>query len=152
MKRLLLWACRTVSESNDKKLSCAEYERLRVCYHQLLLLGEKELPCLPAKPKGKRGRLAKSDAHNLWERLKVYEEAVLRFTRDSQVSFTNNRAERDLRMDKVKQKVSGCFRTQQYAEMYCRIASYLKTMAYQGCNPMIAIARAFEGEFDRDDK
>ncbi|WP_374109975.1 transposase [Thiolapillus sp.] len=46
--------------------------------------------------------------------------------------FTNNRAERDLRMSKVKQKVSGCFRTRKYAEAYCRISSYLQTMANQG--------------------
>ena len=59
--------------------------------------------------------MAKSDAHNLWERLKAYEEAVLLFTKDGNVSFTNNRAERDLRMSKVKQKVSGCFRNEQHA-------------------------------------
>ena len=78
---------------------------------------------------GKRGKLAKSDAHNLWERLKKHEAAVLLFARDPHVAFTNNRAERDLRMSKVKQKVAGCFRMQQYAKAYCRISSYLQTMA-----------------------
>ena len=58
---------------------------------------------------------------NLWERLKNYETAVLRFAKHPDVAFTNNRAERDLRMAKVKQKVSGCFRTRKYAEAYCRI-------------------------------
>ncbi|EQD39912.1 transposase, partial [mine drainage metagenome] len=56
------------------------------------------------KQNGKRGRVAKSDAHNLWERLKEHESAVLLFATDSNVPFTNNRAERDLRMSKVKQK------------------------------------------------
>jgi hypothetical protein len=58
----------------------------------------------------------------------------------------NNRAERDLRMSKVKQKVSGCFRTCQYAEAYCRISSYLQTMANQGYNPLVAIQIALSGQ------
>ena len=58
----------------------------------------------------------------------------------------NNRAERDLRMSKVKQKVSGCFRTRQYAEAYCRISSYLQTMANQGYNPLVAIQMALSGQ------
>ena len=56
--------------------------------------------------------------------MKTYESAVLLFTRNPDVAFTNNGAERDLRMSKVKQKVSGCFRTRKYAEAYCRISSY----------------------------
>ncbi len=75
----------------------------------------KQLPPIPLRQNGKRGRVAKSDAHNLWERLKKHETAVLLFARLSYVPFTNNRAERDLRMSKVKQKVSGCFRTRKQA-------------------------------------
>ena len=90
--------------------------------------------------------MAKSDAHNLWERFKRHEEAVLLFARLSHVPFTNNRAERDLRMAKVKQKVSGCFRMRQYAEAYCRISSYLQTMAYRGYNPLVAIQMALSGQ------
>ncbi len=86
--------------------------------------------------------MAKSDAHNLWERLKEHETAVLLFAKDPHVPFTNNRAERDLRMAKVKQKVSGCFRSEQYAKAYCRISSYLQTMAAQGVNPLVAIQLA----------
>jgi transposase len=85
------------------------------------------------------------DVHNLWERLQKYEAAVLLFARDPHVPFTNNRAERDLRMAKVKQKVSGCFRRIQYAEAYCRISSYLQTMASQGINPLVAIQMALAG-------
>ena len=61
------------------------------------------------------------------------------------VAFTNNRAERDLRMSKVKQKVSGCFRTRKYAQAYCRISSYLQSMAYQGYNPLVVIQIALAG-------
>ena len=94
--------------------------------------------------------MAKSDAHNLWERLKQHENAVLLFAKNPHVSFTNNRAERDLRRSKVKQKVSGCFRTKQYAEAYCRISSYLQTMANQGYNPLVAIQFALSGRANED--
>ncbi|WP_374114983.1 IS66 family transposase, partial [Thiolapillus sp.] len=93
-------------------------------YRNILTRGAKQLPPIQLRQNGKRGRVAKSDAHNLWERLKKHETAVLLFARLSHVPFTNNRAERDLRMSKVKQKVSGCFRTRKYAEAYCRISSY----------------------------
>ena len=54
----------------------------------------------------------------------------------------NNRAEQNLRMAKVKQKVSGCFRSGDYAQAYCRISSYLQTMANKGYNPLTAIQLA----------
>ena len=90
--------------------------------------------------------MAKSDAHNLWDRLSKYETAVLLFAKMPYVPFTNNRAERDLRMAKVKQKISGCFRSKQYAEAYCRISSYLQTMASQGVNPLVAIQIALASQ------
>ncbi len=71
---------------------------------------------------------------------------MLLFAKDPHVSFTNNRAERDLRMAQVKQKVSGCFRVQIYAQAYCRISSYLQTMANKGYNPLIAIQVALAGD------
>jgi len=86
--------------------------------------------------------MLKSDAHNLWEKIKDHEQAVLLFSKDPHVSFTNNRAERDLRMAKVKQKISGCFRALKYAEAYCRISSYLQMMSNKGYNPLIAIQMA----------
>jgi len=104
-------------------------------YRDRLSEGEKKLPPIPPKPSGKRGKIAKPDAYNLLECLQNHEKAVLLFANHSHVSFTNNRAERDLRMAKVKQKVSGCFRTQLYAKAYCRISSYLQTMANKGYNP-----------------
>jgi len=109
--------------------------------------GKKEMLDIPIKKKGIRGRAPKSDAHNLLDRLIKYENAVLLFAKNADVSFTNNRAEMDLRMSKVKQKVSGCFRTEKYAHAYCRIASYLQTMAYKGINPLIAIENALSNKF-----
>ena len=84
--------------------------------------------------------------HNLWERLKEHESTVLLFARDANIPFTNNRAERNPRMSKVKQKVSACFRKAEYTEARCRISSYLQTMANQGVNPRIAIQMALSGQ------
>jgi len=147
MKSLLLETCKKVSKRKRKKLSLREYANLQKRYRNIITRGEKELPAIPPKPSGQRGKMAKSDAHNLWERLKEHENAVLLFSRNPNVSFTNNRAERDLRMSKVKQKVSGCFRTELYAHAYCRISSYLQTMSNKGHNPLIAIQMALSGKF-----
>jgi len=147
MKALLLETCKKVSRLKKKNLSDKQYANLQKRYRNILTRGESELPVIPPKPNGKRGVMAKSDAHNLWARLKEYESAVLLFAKKSEVSFTNNRAEQDLRMAKVKQKVSGCFRSEIYAKAYCRISSYLQTMATKGHNPLIAIQMALAGEF-----
>jgi hypothetical protein len=146
LKRLLKNTRAKVAERESKQLTEAEYKRLRKRYRAILAQGAQQLPPLPPRKKGSRGRLAKSDAHNLWERFKDYEDAVLLFAKLPHVPFTNNRAERDLRMSKVKQKVSGCFRTREYAEAYCRISSYLQTMANRGYNPLVAIQMALSGQ------
>ncbi len=150
IKRLLQENCVIVAKRKSKQLSEREYKNLQKRYRNILTRGEKELPPIPPKQNGKRGKVAKSDAHNLWERLKKHETAVLLFAKLAHVPFTNNRAERDLRMSKVKQKVSGCFRTSKYADAYCRISSYLQTMAYQGYNPLVAIQMAFSGQIYAD--
>ncbi len=150
MKRMLQGTCKTVSKRKNKKLTKKEYANLQKRYRNILTRGEKELPVIPPKAKGKKGKMAKSDAHNLWERFKKYESAVLLFSINSNVSFTNNRAERDLRMSKVKQKVSGCFRNEIYAKAYCRISSFLQTMANKGHNPLIAIQMALVGKIDAE--
>lgn len=146
MKRLLLATCKVVSKRKQKTLTNKEYANWQKRYRNIITRGKKELPEIPEKPNGKRGKMAKSDAHNLWERLKEHEEAVLLFAKDPHVSFTNNRAERDLRMSKVKQKVSGCFRQLVFAQAYCRISSYLQSMANKGYNPLAAIQVALNSE------
>ena len=150
IKALLQETCARVSKRKTKKLTRAEYKTLQRRYRNILTRGGKELPPIPPRQKGKRGRVAKSDAHNLWERLKDHEQAVLLFAKESHVPFTNNRAERDLRMSKVKQKVSGCFRTEHYAKAYCRISSYLQTMANKGYNPLVATQLALSGQIYAD--
>ena len=132
MKRLLKDTAKKVSRRKRKKLTKKEMIRLRAHYRNILTRGEAEMPDIPVKSKTKRGRIAKSDAHNLLERLRKHEESILLFAELAEVPFTNNRAERDIRMSKVKQKVSGCFRTERYAKVYCRISSYIQTMANKG--------------------
>ena len=146
MKRLLQETCAQVARRKRKKLTARQYANLQKRYRNILTRGERELPPIPVRQRGKRGRIAKSDAHNLWQRLKQHESSVLLFANNPHVSFTNNRAERDLRMSKVKQKVSGCFRKPLYAQAYCRISSYLQTMANYGMNPLVAIQLALSGQ------
>lgn len=150
MKRLLQKLCHIVSKRKEKSLTTAEYLKAERIYRKIIAIAEKELPPIPEKETKRRGKVAKSDAHNLWERLKKYEKSVLLFAKLAHVPFTNNRAERDLRMTKVKQKVSGCFRTEKYARAYCRISSYLQTMKNKDINPLIAINMALCGKIDLD--
>ena len=121
------------------------YKRIARCYKAILEQGRKEMPEIPPRKEGQRGPVAKSDAHNLHQRLVVHRKNVLRFTRRADTPFTNNRSERDIRMAKVKQKVSACFRTVFFAQAYCRISSYLQTMAALGYNPLVAITIALQG-------
>ncbi|MEJ2075822.1 MAG: transposase [Reinekea sp.] len=143
MRTLSQGTCKTVSKSKQKKLIGPAYKNLQKRYRTILTQGAKEIP---EKPKGQRGRIAKSDAHNLWKRLKVHEVSVLRFAKNGDVAFTDNRSERDLRMSKVKQKVSGCFRQVVMARAYCRISGYLQSVATKGVSPLIAIQMALAGE------
>ena len=145
MHKLLLIARRQTMRRPQQRLSMRHYKRIARGYKAILKEGLAEMPKIPPKKEGQRGPVAKSDAHNLHERLVAQRKNVLRFTRRADTDFSNNRAERDLRMAKVKQKVSGCFRTVAFAHAYCRISSYLQTMAALGYNPLVAVNIALQG-------
>lgn len=102
---------------------------------------KKELDHYSAKP----GKLKQSKSYNLIRRLTVYEDEVWRFMREPDVPFTNNLAEQALRMCKVKQKVSGCFRTTEGADTFFTIRSYLGTMKKQGGNLLACLHSVFTG-------
>ncbi len=109
-----------------------EYKILQKKYREILNYALTELPPFPITGPNGKGKPKHTDAQNLYLRLKKYESSVLMFARVKEVNFTNNRAERDIRGSKTKQKVSGGFRTLKYALAYARITSFIKTMRYQG--------------------
>ncbi len=127
-------------------LDAQESKKFRLKYRALLKQGEIECP-EPIKPKkkGKRGRIKKSKSRNLLERLRDYEQDTLRFMDDERVSFTNNLGESDIRMTKVQQKISGCFRSIDGAQIFCRVRSYLSTCRKQGVKSSHALDLLFNG-------
>jgi transposase len=115
-------------------------------YRKIILRGLRANP--PPEETGvrKRGRKKKSKARNLVERLRDYSGWVLRFAHDFRVPFTNNLAERDLRMMKVQQKISGTFRSSRGAVAFCRIRSYIATSRKMGVNVIESLSSVFTGE------
>ena len=122
-----------------------EIEKWKQHYKRILAAGEEQCP-EPGRPPGQKGRLKKSKSRNLLERLREYENEVLRFLTHPLVPFTNNLAENDLRMTKVQQKISGCFRSFEGAQIFCRIRSYLITCQKHNFSPNLALELLFNGK------
>jgi transposase len=129
-------------------LDAVESKKYRKKYKNLIKQAEIECPEPQRHPtkKGKRGRIKRSKSRNLLERLKDYEDDVLRFMENEHVPFTNNLGENDIRMTKVQQKISGCFRSLEGAHIFCRIRSYLSTCRKHGVKSSEALNLLFEGK------
>jgi len=146
MKDLLETINRKVTEAGGA-LDPQESKKYRRKYRALLKQGEIECP-EPSRPnkKGKRGRIKKSKSRNLLERLRDYEQDALRFMDNGRVPFSNNLGESDIRMTKVQQKISGCFRSMDGAHIFCRVRSYLSTCRKQGIKSSHALELLFNGK------
>jgi len=114
-------------------------------YDELTAQGLEANPPPPDPPPKKRGRKKQSPPKNLLDRLQQFKPQVLAFMYDFRVPFDNNLAERDVRMVKIKQKVSGTFRTRTGAETFCAIRSYISTVRKQDHNVIDAIHNALVG-------
>ena len=101
-----------------------EQENLVTIYQSILK--EKEVLSSEPQKKGKQ-----TPSQNLWNRFVKYDDRILAFLEHPDIPFDNNQAERDIRMTKVKQKVSGTFRSKEGAESFCQIRSFMSTMNKQ---------------------
>jgi transposase len=146
MRRLLRVALRCRHFYDGKVIPAERIRWLTQIYDKIVKQGlafhtaQTPLPC-----KGKQGRQPRRTGHNLLLRLLHYKQDVLRFLHDPAVPFTNNDAERDLRMMKCKQKISGGFRTTQGAEQFARIRGFISTIRKQGLSIISAIQPIFSG-------
>jgi transposase len=122
---------------STNKLSLFENE-----YSKILEDGLKNYPITEINLK-KKGRKKQSKPKNLLDRFIKRREEILLFMYDFTVPFDNNQAERDIRMPKLKQKISGCFRSEDGANIFARIRGYISTVKKQGINVLESISNAF---------
>lgn len=128
--RKLNAAVRSAREHGNSSLDPAVLAKHEIRYEQIIALGQRQNPP-PTTRTGKRGPIKKTAAANLLLRLDRDREHALRFAHDFQVPFDNNQAERDIRMVKLQQKISGCWRTITGAEQFLALRAYLSTARKQ---------------------
>jgi transposase len=134
----------TAKAAGQTELPPRQLAGYEAAYTRLLHDGLRANP--PSPPTGKAGHRKQTRTRNLLDRLVAHRVAVLAFLHDFQVPFDNNQAERDLRMLKVKLKVSGCFRSPAGADQFCRIRGYISTLRKQGYSVLDGLTSVFTGE------
>jgi len=143
MRALLRQAKLEVDASEHQKLSATRVQEIHRQFSTLVQQGKAINPALP--PNKKRGKTKQSFAYNLLLRLQAHQNDILRFIQDPLVPFDNNQAERDLRMVKLKDKISGCARGKG-ATFFARIRGYLSTLRKQQIPPLAALQALFNGQ------
>lgn len=149
MKQLLIDIKKAVDEAaraGARALPLPEQRKFKRAYDRHIARGLKLPENQPQPRKGKRGPVKQSKAKNLLDRLSQHKQETLAFMADFDIPFDNNQAERDIRMLKVQQKISGCFRTEQGAKNFCRIRGYISTIKKQGHNVLLAITSVLSGQ------
>jgi transposase len=146
MRDLLSLARKEVERCEEQEeLSKETLLQIETSYTQIINDGFKYHLGLTPLPKSKRGKQKQRTGKNLLDRLHEKRDCVLRFMYDFSVPFSNNQGEQDIRMVKLKQKISGCFRKRRGGQIFCRIRSYISTARKQGWNIWNALADAIKG-------
>ena len=138
-------AVEVTKQQGQLALSQAQIVDFESRYARLLEEGYRANPPPEEPPPKKRGRKKQSKPQNLLDRLRDHKQEVLAYMYDFKVPFDNNQAERDLRMVKLKQKVSGCLRTKAGAELFCQIRGYTATARKNGLSALDALRMALVG-------
>ncbi|MDD2601240.1 MAG: transposase [Kiritimatiellae bacterium] len=124
----------------------SEMDRSLKDYERIVQVGYAQNPVEePAPGPKRRGRRKQSKARNLLDRFRDYSDGILAFMRDFAIPFDNNQSERDLRMMKLRQKISGTFRSFQSFVNFCRIRSYVSTARKNNVSALDALQRVFLG-------
>jgi transposase len=148
MIKLLCHIKKTVDRAKDagrKQLSPNTLHIYRKRYESILACGARANPRnMTRRIPGSRGKIKQAPARNMIDHLDAYADETLAFMYDFNVPFDNNTSERDLRMSKVKQKISGCFRSRFGAQAFCRIRGYVSTIRKHGLNVFDQLVKCFD--------